>query len=307
MTLTSSTSARASHFRDGIGGPVAVLGAAALWGTVGPAQVLASSAADPGALGVARLLLGGLALAALCPRPAAWRRVLRRDVIWWVLLAALATGVYQITFMHAVDQLGAALGTTIALGVAPAATGLCARWWTRERFTAGWVVGTLAAVAGCAVLLNPWTQESLSITGIAIALVSGTCYGVYTVAAKRFLQAGVPALPATTITLIIAGLALSPLLILHPEHLADLDSLLLIVWIGLAGTAAAYAAFIHGLHRTSAPTAGTLSLAEPLLAAALGILLLREHLTFTALTGCVILVAGLIIVTTIDARRRPGS
>lgn len=240
----SAASGRAHAHMAGAG---AVLAAAALWGTVGPAQVLASSPADPGALGVARLLLGGLVLAVFCPKPAAWRQTLRRPVIGWVLLAALATGVYQITFMHAVDQLGAALGTAIALGVAPAATGLCARWWTRERLSLGWVGGTLAAVIGCAVLLNPWAAARPSITGIGIALVSGTCYGIYTVAAKRFLQAGLPALPATTITLIIAGVVLAPFLVLHPEHLTDTSSLLLIAWIALAGTAAAYAAFIYGL------------------------------------------------------------
>ncbi|MFH5878640.1 DMT family transporter [Arthrobacter sp. NA-172] len=214
MTATVTVNPRA---RSRAVGPAGILVAALLWGTVGPAQVLASSAADPGAVGVARLLVGGLVLAAFRPRLAAWRQVLRRGVIGWVLLAALATGVYQITFMHAIDQLGAALGTTFALGVAPVATGLCARWWTSEQLALGWVVGTLAAVIGCAVLLNPWAAAQPSIAGIGIALVSGSCYGVYTVAAKRFLQAGVPALPATTITLVIAGVALSPLLALHPD------------------------------------------------------------------------------------------
>ncbi|AXB41374.1 DMT family transporter [Amycolatopsis albispora] len=284
-------------------GPLAVLVAAALWGTVGPAQVLAAPAADPGALGVARLLAGGLVLALLCPRPAAWRQVLRRGVLGWVLVAGLATGIYQITFMHAVDQLGAALGTAIALGVAPMTTGLCARWWTRERFTAGWVIGTLAAVAGCAVLLNPWGTAHVSLTGVGVALVSGSCYGVYTVAAKRFLQAGVPVLPATTSTLLVAGIALSPLLVLHSGHLTEPNSLCLIAWTALAGTTAAYAAFAYGLHRTSAPTAGTLSLAEPLLAAALGILVLREQLSMSAVAGCLILVAGLATVTAFDAVR----
>lgn len=47
-------------------GAAAVLVAACLWGTLGPAQVLAASAADPGALGVARLLAGGVVLAAFC-------------------------------------------------------------------------------------------------------------------------------------------------------------------------------------------------------------------------------------------------
>jgi DME family drug/metabolite transporter len=283
------------------GGAAAVLVAAAVWGTVGPAQVLASSPADPGSLGVARLLVGGIALAALSPRLSTWRAALRRDVVGWVLLAALATGVYQVTFMHAVDQLGAALGTTIALGVAPVVTGVCARWWIRERFTAGWLLGTLGAVIGCAVLLNPFGATHISLTGTGIALVSGTCYGVYTVAAKRFLQAGAPPLPAASLTLLIAGVTLSPIMVLQSGHLLDPNSLALIGWLGLVCTAMAYAAFTYGLRRTSAPAAGTLSLAEPLLAAGLGVIVLHEHLSLTAAIGCLMLVFGLVVVTAIDA------
>ncbi|MFC7342333.1 DMT family transporter [Saccharopolyspora griseoalba] len=284
-------------------GAASVLTAAALWGTVGPAQVLAASAADPGALGVARVLLGGLALALFCRRLADWRAVARRHVIGWVFLAALATGVYQVTFMHAVEHLGAALGTAIALGVAPIATGLCARWWTGERLTLGWSLGTVAAVAGCVILLNPRGAEQISATGVGIALISGSCYGAYAVAAKRFLRAGAPALPATTITLLIAGVALSPLLWLHHDHLGDPNSWLLIAWIALAGTSAAYAAFVHGLHRTTAPTAGTLSLAEPLVSAALGVLVLHERLSPAAALGCLILLTGLAAVALVGARR----
>lgn len=284
-------------------GPAAVLGAALLWGTVGPAQVLAGSAADPGSLGVARLLVGGLALAVLAPRLALWRKVLRADTFGWVLLAALATGVYQVTFMHAVDQLGAALGTAIALGVAPVATGLCARWWMRDKLTLGWATGTGAAILGCAVLLGPTGTSGIEAAGIGVALVSGACYGVYTVAAKRFLTAGVPALPATSLTLLLAGVALSPLLLARPEHLAEGSSLALIGWTGLAGTAVAYALFISGLQHTTAPVAGTLSLAEPLLAAALGMLVLQERLSLAAYGGCALLLCGLIAVTVLEARQ----
>lgn len=282
-----------------------MLTAAALWGTVGPAQVLAASEADPGALGVARLLLGGAALAVLSPRISRWRVLFDRRTIGWILLAAAATGIYQVTFMHAVDRLGAALGTSIALGVAPITTGLCARRWTHERLTSGWAVGTLAAVLGCAVLLNPWTA-SIDLVGMSIALVSGTCYGVYTVAAKRFLQTGAPAVPATAMTLLIAGVALSPIPLMYPAHLDSGNSIALISWTALAGTTAAYAAFVYGLNRTSAATAGTLSLAEPLLAAVLGVLVLDEHLTASALAGCLILVLGLVLVTALGSRGRSG-
>lgn len=160
-------------------GAATVLTAAALWGTVGPAQVLAASAADPGALGVERMLLGGLGLALFCRRPAAWRAVTRRDVIGWVLLAALATGVYQVTFMHAVEQLGAALGITIALGVAPITTGLCAHWWTGERLILGWPLGIVAAVSGRALRWcnHAWSNSAASSSGSWAMVLSNSSVG----------------------------------------------------------------------------------------------------------------------------------
>src|SRR5690606_39577454 len=51
------------------------------------------------------------------------------------------------------------------------------------------------------------------------------------------------------------------------------------------------------------PVAGTLSLAEPLLAALLGVIVLQEQLTGTALAGCALMIIGLVAVTVIDARR----
>ena len=112
------------------------------------------------------------------------------------------------------------------------------------------------------------------------------------------------ALPATTITLVIAGLALSPLMVLHAEHLTDTNSLMLIAWIAIIATVTAYAAFVYGLHRTTALTAGTLSLAEPLVAAALGVIVLHEALTPSAIFGSLALLAGLVTVTLFEILRR---
>jgi DME family drug/metabolite transporter len=138
-------------------------------------------------------------------------------------------------------------------------------------------------------------------TGVAVAVVSGACYGAYTVAAKRFLTAGAPPLPATAVTLAVAGIVLSPLLALHTEGLTDTRSMLLVAWIGLAATTVAYAGFVYGLRRSTAPTAGTLSLAEPLLATALGVLVLHERLAPPAVVGSLVLLAGLVVVTLTDA------
>ena len=294
--MTAATTTPAPERTHRATGPAAVLFAAGLWGTVGPAQVLAASTADPGTLGVLRLLLGG-ALLALFFRFRQWRRAFHRSVLGWVLLAAAATGMYQVTFLHAVDRLGAALGTTIALGIAPVATGLCARLWTAEKLTTGWVVTTAIAVSGCVVLLAPTQSQPISLTGTAVAVLSGSCYGVYTVAAKKYLDAGAPALPTTAITLLIAGAALSPILLHAPAGLLSVNTALLVAWLAFAATTCAYASFVYGLRRTTAPATATLSLAEPLLAAALGVLVLREQLPPTAVAGALLLLAALITTT----------
>lgn len=266
--------------RSGAG---AVLIAAVLWGTVGPAQVVAGSSADPGALGVARLLVGGMILALPMAWSLPWKRLLRRDVLPWMLAAA-------------------ALGTVIALGCAPVATGVFAWWWLRERPAGAWLAGTADAIVGCALVLLPSGGGQVDVLGVAFAVVSGVCYGAYTVAAKKFLSCDVPPTATVTATLLLGGILLSPLLIVFPSHLFGANSLALIAWLGIGTTAVAYMCFVSGLRRISAANAGTLSLAEPLTAAMLGVLVLGERLTVPATAGCLLLLAGLIIVS-IDVRR----
>jgi DME family drug/metabolite transporter len=131
---------------------------------------------------------------------------------------------------------------------------------------------------------------------VAFAVVSGCCYGAYTVAAKVFLGSGVPRLLTVASTLLLGGLLLSPLIVVHHAHLLDAPTIALVGWMGVIATALAYALFIRGLSRTSASTAGTLSLAEPLAAAVLGILVLHERLTASATAGAFTLLLGLVVV-----------
>jgi drug/metabolite transporter, DME family len=166
-------------------GAAPVLLAAVLWGTVGPAQVLAGSTASAIALGAVRLLVGGAVLLAALPflPRRAVRAPWRRPTIGWLLLAAVSTGAFQAAFLTSVTRAGAALATVVALGVAPPAAGLTSRVATGERLTSAWVLGTVAAVAGTALLLLPVAGGAIDPVGILLGLVAGTCYGLYTVSA----------------------------------------------------------------------------------------------------------------------------
>ncbi|MEU4896396.1 EamA family transporter [Streptomyces sp. NPDC044780] len=272
-----------------------VLAAAVLWGTVGPAQVLASSSMTPAALGGWRLLTGGLVLGAFTVRPKMVRALAARTVLSPLLICAFSTGIYQAAFLSSVARTGAALATVIALGSAPAATGLCARWVTGERMGTAWLVSTVAAVAGCALLLAPGSAH-VDPLGLFLAVAAGTCYGLYTVFAKK-LAVVAPAthLPTlSALSLLVGSLPLLPWLVEDAAPLRDEATLALIAWLGIATTAAAYWLFTTGLSRVRATTAGTLSLAEPLAAALIGVLLLHEHLSPSAWAGCALIFAGVI-------------
>jgi drug/metabolite transporter, DME family len=300
-------------------GSLQVLAAAALWGTTGPVQVLARLPVAPAAVGGMRILAGGLVLLARTlarrgsgplatparggPGPLAAlarQRCHRRPL----LAASCATGVFQAAYFTSVSRTGAALATAIVFGVAPVTTGLAARVIGRSPLGWGWAAGTGCAVAGCVLLLLPGHASRVDGVGVVLAIVAAGCYAVYTVSAKRLADDGAAMPAAVSITLIAGGLLLTPWLVAAGPGLFTGRALLTAAWLGPVTTAAAYMLFVQGLRTVSAATAGTLSLAEPLIAALAGIGLLHEHLTAPAVIGCGLLAAGLAFASLQPPRRR---
>jgi drug/metabolite transporter, DME family len=278
-------------------GALLVLAAAVLWGTTGPVQVLARLPVAPAAVGGMRILTGGLVLLAWTLGRWTTGRMaspLRQRRHWRPLLAAsFATGVFQAAYFTAVSRTGAALATAIVFGVAPVATGLAAWAIGRSPLGWGWAASTACAVAGCVLLLRPGHASRADGLGVALAIVAAACYAVYTVSAKRLAEDGAAMTAAVSVTLIAGGLMLTPWLVTAGPGLFSGRALLTVAWLGPVTTAAAYMLFVQGLCTVSAATAGTLSLAEPLVAALAGIGLLHERLAAPAVIGCGLLAAGL--------------
>ena len=288
-------------------GALLVLGAAVLWGTTGPVQVLARLPVAPAAVGGMRILTGGLVLLAwTLVRWATGRMAspLSQRRHWRPLLAASgATGVFQAAYFTSVSRTGAALATAIVFGVAPVTTGLAARIIGRSPLGWGWAAGTGCAVAGCVLLLLPGHASRADGVGVVLAIVAAGCYAVYTVSAKRLADDGAAMPAAVSITLIAGAMLLTPWLVAAGPGLFSGRALLTTAWLGPVTTAIAYMLFVQGLRTVSAATAGTLSLAEPLVAALAGIGLLHEHLTAPAVIGCGMLAAGLACASLRPAQR----
>ena len=75
-------------------------------------------------------------------------------------------------------------------------------------------------------------------------------------------------------------------------------------YLGIVTTVAAYLLYGRGLRTVPAPSAVTLGLAEPVVAALLGLFVLGERLTAAAVTGLVLV--GLALGTLAGARRQPS-
>lgn len=292
--------------RNGARGVLLVLMAGILWGTVGPAQVLADFPAGPVALGCTRIASGGLVLviAVLVTAPRAYRTLNRAS--WPPLLAATAaTATFQAAFMTSVARTGAAVATAIAFGIAPVSTGVCERLVLGTPLTRRWIAGTACAITGCALVMAPAGAVRVDAYGVAFGALAGGCFGVYTVSAKRLIQGGASMPAAVSVTLVTGGAVLAPWALPSLPALGTVRALTLIAWLGPITAALAYWFFVTGLRRVSAATAGTLSLAEPLVATVLAVTILGERMSGPVTVGSALLLGGLVIVS-VPSRRPPA-
>lgn len=273
-----------------------VLAAAVLWGTTGTAQAFAPEGVQPAVVGAVRLAVGGLALLVL----ASVRGVLR-DLRGWPIvptaLAAVCMAAYQVFFFEAVATTGVAVGTIVAIGSAPLFAGGLGFLVRRESPGLRWMVATLLAVAGCALLTVPKAEVSVNPVGVVLALGAGIAYATCTVAAKGLLERRPPD-AVMAVLFCLAAILLSPLLFVGDlTWLGEGRGIAVALHLGLVATAASYTLFARGLEAVPVATAVTLGLAEPFTAATLGVVLLAERLTGFAMLGAGLILAGLVILS----------
>lgn len=225
----------------------------------------------------------------------------------WLLIAFGAAGVvaYQPAFFLGTSLNGVAVGTIVALGSAPIITG--ALEWAVTRVFPGivWLVATLVATIGVVLLTGVGGADAISIDGLAASLAAGASYGVYGLASKRLLVRGWTPTAAMGSVFGWAAVASAPLLLLTDlRWLATGSGVAMALWLGLATTTVGYLLYARGLIGLTAATVSTLTLAEPLTATLLGILILNEQLSGSAVIGIIVLALGLVLL--VLPRRAPA-
>ncbi len=284
-------------------GSLFVLIAAVLWGTTGTA---ASFAPDVGplAIGAAAMGVGGL-LQAVLAGPGLIRATPELRRRWLTIaLGGLAVAIYPLAFYSSMRLAGVAVGTVVSIGSAPIASALIERIIDRHQLTHRWMLGAGVGLVGVALLTLTEPEHGAGGTGddaalgILLGLLAGLTYALYSWAAHRTMQAGVSSRVAMGTIFGVGGVLLMPVLFVTGAPLLNSwNNFSVGAYMALVPMFLGYVFFGLGLARVKASTATTLSLAEPVVAAVLAVVVVGERLPLIGWIGVTLVIASLAVLT----------
>jgi DME family drug/metabolite transporter len=285
-------------------GIVFVLVAAMLWGTTGTAAAVAPGV-GPLAIGAAAMGIGGLLQAAAASRVMVthWGAL----TMQWrtVMVSAGAVAVFPLAFYSSMRLAGVAVGTVVSIGSAPPAAAVIERIVDHRPLSLGWVLGTTVGVSGvlAIALAHPGpataTATAQPVLGIALGLLAGFTYALYSWGAARVMRAGLPSRSVMGAVFGLGGILLLPVLVLTGAPIiASGRNLAVAAYLAIVPMFLGYILFGRGLATVAASTATTMSLLEPAVAAFIAVTVLGEHLPPIGWLGLGLLFASLFITVT---------
>ncbi len=278
-----------------------VLVGAILWGTTGTAQTFLPQTVHPLGVGASRLAVGGFSLLLVL---LVMRKISFQGWPWKpTIYAAVSMALFQYFFFTSVRLTGVAIGTVVTIGSAPVFSGIIEWIVVKRRPTPVWVMATFMAIIGCSLLFLNKGGVVVNPIGVGMSLVAGTLFATYTLVNKDVLEKVAPT-PAVAVIFSLSAIMLMPFLFaVETDGLWTVNGLLVVLFLGWATTTIAYILFSMGLQHIPSSSAVTLSLAEPLTAALLSVIIVGERLAPLSWVGVLLLLGG-IIVLTLGSRKR---
>jgi DME family drug/metabolite transporter len=287
-------------------GSACVLAAAVLWGTTGTAAALAPDVGSL-AVGAAAMGIGGLLQATAALRVVRTHRGGLAAQWRTVAVAAGAVAVYPLAFYSSMRLAGVAVGTVVSIGSAPVAAALIERVVDRHPLSRRWALGAAAGVLGVLALAlartghadpGTGTGNAHPVLGIALGLLAGLTYALYSFGAARLMRSGLPSRGVMGAIFGLGGVLLMPVLLLTGAPIVETGhNLAVVAYLAVVPMFVGYLLFGRGLAAVSASTATTLSLLEPAVAAAIAVLVLQEQLPALGWAGMAVLLASLVVLT----------
>ena len=278
-------------------GALAVAAAASLWGTLGYfAKILYAQGVSFESLVAVRASVGWIAVLGfvLLRRGVRGLRVARRDLAFLVPAGAVGIGAFYLLYFYTVRE--STVGTAaILLYSAPAFVVILAWLFLREPLGAPKVLALGLTTCGIFLVVGAYDPTNLEVspTVLLTGLLSGLTYGLYAIFGRPVAGHLSPAV-VLSYALAFASLLLIPTALPTLDTLAGLPagSYALLFVLSVVHTTLAFALYTFGIRHRGAGRAAIVATVEPVVAGAMGIVLLNEGLTVLKALGALLVLAG---------------
>lgn len=298
--------ASAGHARRGV---LLLAATGVLWGSGGLVVRLLVDRGEPvAAIAFWRFVSTGVVLV-FALGSAGWRGLVRQARRPARLLAvALSSLAFQLLYFYAVRDIGVAVATLIALGIAPV-TLTCTEALAARARPAGRTLAALGLALVGLVLVTAFGAPSPQsaprpLAGVVEAVGSGLAYAAATgwsVVLSRRLGPSAIIFSTSAIGVVV----LVPIVAASGWHVpSSAPTVAGVLWLAVVVTVIAYGLFYAGLRSTPGSVAMILTLLEPVTAVVLAAVLLGELLTLGNVVGGVLLLGAVVVLSLTPGRRR---
>ncbi|MDJ0335289.1 EamA family transporter [Salinibacterium sp. G-O1] len=293
-------------------GAWALILASLLWGTTGTAASFLPDDVSPLAVGASTMTMGGILLFAIAAkaaiaslRDAATRR--------WLLVGSVGVFVYPLAFYSSMNLAGVAIGNVVSLGTGPVFAAILEWAFERRRPSRLWAVCTATAVAGIVLLawgsdhgdsapVHPANPDTGA--GIALGLLAGFAYALYTYSSSRAIRSGATSSGAMGGMFGLGAIALAPvLLLLGGPLLQSSDTIAIAAYLALGPMFVAYVFFGVALRTLTSSTATSITLLEPFVATLLAVVVVGERLLVAGWIGLALVLVPVVVLATARQKR----
>jgi drug/metabolite transporter (DMT)-like permease len=277
---------------------LAALAAVVLWGASPVAAKVAVADLSPLSVAVLRTFLGGaLAVPVALAMRVRWPQQRRLQAI--LLLSGFCGFIgFPMLFTFGV-HLTSANHASMILAELPIFTGAIAMVWDRRRPSRIWVIGSLVALAGEAVLIGGRAGAgagTASIGGDALVLASNCFASLGYVAGGRLQQAGYPSTGTTFWGAAAMALVLAPVMPLLWARgefaVASVPAWSAIAYLAIVVTILGYVLWYWALGRGGIARVGLIQFLQPVSGVVLAALLLHERISLSFLIASALVLGG---------------
>jgi drug/metabolite transporter (DMT)-like permease len=248
----------------------------------------------PGALSLARLLIGALVLGGfLLRRPRSWPQ--RRDWPLLLLCGVAWFGVYNIALNAAERRIDA--GTSaLVVQVGPIIVALLATVFLGERMSRWLLIGMAIGFVGVVVIGRGSSSGHGDLLGVLLAIVAAVTYAIGVLAQKP-LVGRLPGLEITFLACLIGAVVCLPFAgqLVDVVRDAPASTLLWTAYLGVFPTAIGFSTWAYALKHSDAGRLALTTFLVPFLATGLAWVLLDEVPPGLAFVGGALCIAGVLL------------